>query len=80
MQGKTATTRHGVTRKRNIQRLRHTENLFRKNLQVKEVKGKRKAFYRQRIPMFFGGSFSNRDNEIAPIQFRRESQPQHLKR
>ena len=27
-----------------------------------------------------GGSFSNRDNVRAPIQFRRESQPQHLKR
>ena len=29
---------------------------------------------------FYGGSFSNRDNERAPIQFRRESQPQHLER
>ena len=29
---------------------------------------------------FLGGSFSNRDNVRAPIQFRRESQPQHLKR
>ena len=29
---------------------------------------------------FFGGSFSNRDNVRASIQFRRESQPQHLKR
>ena len=28
---------------------------------------------------FFGGSFSNRDTVRAPIQFRRESQPQHLK-
>ena len=28
---------------------------------------------------FLGGSFSNRDNVRAPIQFRRESQPQHLK-
>ena len=27
-----------------------------------------------------GGSFSNRDNVRAPNQFRRESQPQHLKR
>ena len=27
-----------------------------------------------------GGSFSNRDNVRAPMQFRRESQPQHLKR
>ena len=29
---------------------------------------------------FLGGSFSNRDNVRAPIQFRRKSQPQHLKR
>ena len=29
---------------------------------------------------FLGGSFSNRDNVRAPIQFRRESQPQHLKK
>ena len=28
---------------------------------------------------FLGGSFSNRDNARAQIQFRRESQPQHLK-
>ena len=29
---------------------------------------------------FLVGSFSNKDNVRAPIQFRRESQPQHLKR
>ena len=29
---------------------------------------------------FFGDSFSNRDNVRAPIQFRGESQSQHLKR
>ena len=29
---------------------------------------------------FVGGSFSNKDNVRTPIQFRRESQPQHLKR
>ena len=28
---------------------------------------------------FLGGSFSNKDNVRAPIQSRRESQPQHLK-
>ena len=28
---------------------------------------------------FLGGSFSNRDNVRAPIQFRTERQPQHLK-
>ena len=29
---------------------------------------------------FLEGSFSSRDNVRAPIQIRRESQPQHLKR
>ena len=29
---------------------------------------------------FLGDSFSNRNNVRDPIQFRRESQPQHLKR
>ena len=29
---------------------------------------------------FLGGSLSNRDNVKASIQFRRESEPQHLKR
>ena len=29
---------------------------------------------------FLAGSFSNRDNVWAPIQFGRKSQPQHLKR
>ena len=29
---------------------------------------------------FLWGNFSNRDNVRAPMQFRRESQPQHLKR
>ena len=29
---------------------------------------------------FLGGSFSNRDNTRVPIQFRRESQPQHPKK
>ena len=28
---------------------------------------------------FLGESFGNRDNVRVPIQFRRESQPQHLK-
>ena len=34
MQDSTATTRHGVTRKRNTKRLKHTGNLVRKNLQL----------------------------------------------
>ena len=37
MQGRTAITRHGVTRKRSTKRLKHTENLVRKNLQLKDV-------------------------------------------
>ena len=30
-------TRHGVTRKRNTKRLKHTGNLFKKNLLIKGV-------------------------------------------
>ena len=37
MQGSTATKRHGVTRKRSAKGLQHTENLFRKNLKIKDV-------------------------------------------
>ena len=37
MQGWAATTKHEVTRKRNTKRLRHTGNLFRKNIQLKDV-------------------------------------------
>ena len=37
MQGWTATTKHGVTRKRSTERLKHTGNLFRKNLHLKDV-------------------------------------------
>ena len=37
MQHRTATRKHRVTRKRNRKRLRHTGNLFRKNLQIKDV-------------------------------------------
>ena len=37
MQGWTATTRHGVTGKEAQKRLHDTENLFRKNLQLKDV-------------------------------------------
>ena len=60
MQDWTATSGHEVTRKRSTKRLQHTGNLFRKNLQLKNVCysrlkatkiiGQRKAFYRQRIP------------------------------
>ena len=37
MQGWTATTGHGVTRKEAQKGLQGTENLFRKNLQLKDV-------------------------------------------
>ena len=37
MQGWTANTRHGVTRNEAQKRLQDTENLFRKNLQLKDV-------------------------------------------
>ena len=39
MQDRTATTRHGVTKRKNTKRLRlrHTGNLFRKNRQLKDV-------------------------------------------
>ena len=59
MQGRTATMRHGVTKKEAQKKLKDTENLFRNNLQLKDVGLKatkiicqRKAFYRQRIPEF----------------------------
>ena len=42
---------------------------------------RRKNLYRRNQGSnFLGISFSNRDNVRAPIQFRRESQLQHLKR
>ena len=34
---KTATTRHGVTRKEAQKRLQDTENLFRKSLELKDI-------------------------------------------
>ena len=59
MQGRTATMRHGVTRKGSTKRLKHRGNLFRKNLQLKDICNSRlkptkiightKAFYMQRI-------------------------------
>ena len=36
MQG-TATTRHGVIRKRSTNKIEHTGNLFRKSLQSKDI-------------------------------------------
>ena len=36
-QGWAATERHGIIRKKGTKRLKHTGNLFRKNLQLKDV-------------------------------------------
>ena len=38
MQGWTATIRYGITRKRSTKWLKHTGNLFRKNLQIQGLK------------------------------------------
>ena len=41
----------------------------------------RKKLHRMNQDSYFpGGRFSNRDNVRSPIQFRRESQPQHLEK
>ena len=37
MQGRTATARQGATRKRSTKRLKHAGNMFRENLQLKNV-------------------------------------------
>ena len=59
MQGWTATSRHGVTRKRSTKKLKHTGNPFRtysskmsvnSRLKATKIIGQRKAFYRQKIP------------------------------
>ena len=54
-----ATTMYGVTRKRITQRYKHTENIFRKNLQLISclfildfwIISQRKKFYGKRIPV-----------------------------
>ena len=60
IQGWKTTTRDGVTRKRSIKRLKHTENLssycqkmsVNSRLKAIQIVGQRKAFYRQRIPEY----------------------------
>ena len=79
MEGWTATTRHGVTRKRSTKRLKHTGNLFRKNLQLimygnsrlkaTQIIVQRKVFYKQRIPEFCCGRKENVDIGI-PVTWR----------
>ena len=53
----------------------HTRfTVIKNNLRRKELHGKDYG------SNFIGGSFRNRENVRAPIHFRREIQPQHLKR
>ena len=49
------------------------------NLRRKK-EGKKTPKRRKEDSKFLGGTLSNRDNVRAPSQFRREGQPQHLKR
>ena len=66
--------RHGVKRKRSRKRVKHTGNLFRKNLQLKrcvnsrlkatKIMGQRKAFYWQRIPESRGARKETVDLDI----------------
>ena len=77
MQGGTATTRHGVARKEAPKRLQDTENLFKKNLQLKmsvdsglkatKIICQRKAFYRQRIQEFSRARKKTVDIDILVI-------------
>ena len=48
--------------------------------QVKDISVFVQSTLRKKKTAFRGGSFSNRDNVRALIQFRRESQLQHLNR
>ena len=51
MQGWTATTRHGVTRKRSTKRLKHTGNLFTKNLNISSGPGRSKFLTENSLKM-----------------------------
>ena len=42
--------------------------------------GRKKLHRTNQGSNFLGGSFNNRDNVTAPIQFRKESKTQHLER
>ena len=56
-QGWTATTRHGITRKKIRKRLNHTGNLFRRNVHLKGIYiiGQRKLLYKTLLPLFMDG-------------------------
>ena len=47
-------------------------------IQIQRNLRRKKLHRMNQGPNFLGGSFSNRDNVIASIQFRKESQLQHL--
>ena len=85
MKGRTATMRRRVTRKRSTKRLKDTENLFRKNRQLKmsvnssvkvaKIIGQRKAFYRQRIPESSYARNKTVDIDILVTSIRITSRP-----
>ena len=54
--------------------------LYGRFIEIKSNLRRKKLHRMNQGSNFLGGSFSNRDNVRSPIQFRRESQPQHLKR
>ena len=49
-------------------------------IEIQSVQRYRNVIRTNRGSNFLRGSFSNRDNVRAPIKYRRERQPQHLKR
>ena len=51
--------------------------LYDKFIEIQSNLSRKKLHRMNQGSNFFGGSFSNRDNLRVPIQFRRESQPQH---
>ena len=85
MKGRTATMRRRVTRKRSTKRFKDTENLFRKNRQLKmsvnssvkvaKIIGQRKAFYRQRIPESSYARNETVDIDILVASIRTMSRP-----
>ena len=49
-------------------------------IKIKSKLRRKKLHRTNHGPNFLGGTFSNRDNVRALVQFRRETQPQHVKR
>ena len=54
--------------------------LYDRSTEIQRNLGKKKLYRTTQDSNFLKGSFSNRDNATAPIQFRTESQTLHLKR